>query len=869
MWKHATRQISTALVVMGASPWVCLAQPASNEQAAPQDETAEVVVDHSIGRTLEFEGELDEDDFFNAYEVEVEAGHHLIVNIRTTAFDPFLSIASPTGDATSNDDWNMTNTHAHVHMIAEETGTWTIRVAGFDVTQTGPYHIDIYTGPNAPDGSMPPVIEAGELTDGDDEIIGAPGRFVDRFEIEGVAGEYITANVRSPIFDTVIIIEQVDGEGRWENDDYFGNRATSQLSITLPEDGDYIIKVTSFDANEYGPYTLVIQRGTPPPSPVASNQTEHSGTLNEGDATRDDGPYVDTFEFEGVEGEQVVLDLTSEDFDTFLRLEWVGADDAAIRTWENDDYSAGDMTHSQLKLTLPGNGMYRAILSSYDRGETGDYLLTLAHDTPRTGDWLEGELAIGDMTHGEGMLIDWIDVQTEPGQTLEVDLISDEFDTFVIVQSPTNATAQNDDWEGDSGRSRLSTPITRPGVHRVGVTTFEPGMAGHYKLDIRITQGDDPRLQREIMAIIPGGEIEGAITYGDVVRDGGRFTDRFYFDAHQGQHVVIDFKSNDFDTFLTLVLPDGEEILNDDFDGEGHSRITFEVEQPGPYRLFASSYGSDELGDYTLILSIAEDAQQPDIPGQRVYGLFIGISDYGGFGDLPFCADDAQALHQSFRDQFGMLPEDAILLTDDKATTQAVEDAMNELGQRASADDIFIIFYSGHGGQVERRTFNAQDPDAKDETLVLVDGEMTDDDFSALLEHGKAGTTLVILDSCFSGGFAKDVVSAPGRMGLFSSEEDVLSMVAVRFEAGGYLSMFVAEAFGEKREEADLNTDHMLTALELCEFVSKRYEQVVRESKPNDQYADTATVDPSVNLGFQNLVTDRGGVNANHVLLRW
>jgi len=878
MHQNSTRPTIAAMLLAAAIPVCALAQPAAEEApglpALPGAveatlETAPDLDSPRVGQTSEFDGELGENDFFNSYEVEVHEGDHLIVNVRTTEFDPYLSLASPSGEAMGNDDWNMTNTHAHIHMIAEEGGTWTIRVAGFDVNQAGPYHVDIYTGPTAPDGSMPPQVESGTLSDDDDEIAGAPERYVDRYEIEGVAGDHITANVRSHAFDTFIMLRQVDGDGYWENDDYLDSRSVSQLGVTLPADGTYSVEVTSFEANELGPYNLVIEHGSPPPSPVASNETEYAGDLSADDETRTDGVHFDTYDFAGQAGEQVTLDLTSEAFDTFLNLALIGEGDTAARTWENDDFAAGDSAHSQIKLTLPADGAYRVVVSSYDRGETGSYLLTLTRDSEREGDWLEGELAAGDMTHRDGELIDWIEVQTEPGQTIEVDLHSEDFDTFVIVQSPTGETAQNDDWEGDGGRSRLSTAITRPGVHRVGVTTFEPGMSGQYKLDIRITEGNDPRLQREVISLLPGGDVEGALAYGDVMGDNGQFADRYTFDAVQGQQVVIDLKASHFDTYLSLVLPDGETIANDDFDGEGHSQISFEAEQSGPYRLMATSFGSDELGDYQLSLSIAEDANQPDIPGQRVYGLFIGISNYGGFGDLPFCAEDAQLLHRSLRDQFGMLPGDAVLLTDDKATTQAVEEALADLGDRASADDVLIIFYSGHGGQVDISAFTAQDPDAKDETLVLVDGEMTADAFSELLGQSKAGTTLVMLDACFSGGFAKDVVSAPGRMGLFSSEEDVLSMVAEQFQAGGYLSMFVAEAFGEKRDEADLNTDQMLTALELCEYVSKRYEQVVRESKPNDQYADTAVVDPGVNLGFQNLVTDRGGVNANHVLIRW
>ncbi len=72
---------------------------------------------------------------------------------------------------------------------------------------------------------------------------------------------------------------------------------------------------------------------------------------------------------------------------------------------------------------------------------------------------------------------------------------------------------------------------------------------------------------------------------------------------------------------------------------------------------------------------------------------------------------------------------------------------------------------------------------------------------------------LLWLDSCFSGGFAKDIVSAPGRMGIFSSEEDITSNVAAKFRAGGYLSVFLDEAIAQGF--ADDDKDNSITAIEL------------------------------------------------------
>jgi hypothetical protein len=120
---------------------------------------------------------------------------------------------------------------------------------------------------------------------------------------------------------------------------------------------------------------------------------------------------------------------------------------------------------------------------------------------------------------------------------------------------------------------------------------------------------------------------------------------------------------------------------------------------------------------------------------------------------------------------------------------------------------------------------------------------------------------LLVLDACFSGGFSKDAISAPGRMGLFSSEEDVTSGVAVKFRAGGYLAQFVAEAVGERRADAD--TDGTITALELSQYLHERYRSDVK-SGGTDDYVRTG----GPQTGYQHLVVDRGSVGPYDVLFR-
>ena len=122
--------------------------------------------------------------------------------------------------------------------------------------------------------------------------------------------------------------------------------------------------------------------------------------------------------------------------------------------------------------------------------------------------------------------------------------------------------------------------------------------------------------------------------------------------------------------------------------------------------------------------------------------------------------------------------------------------------------------------------------------------------FNTLLGTVHSGTQLIVVDACFSGGLAKDIISHPGRMGMFSSEEDVTSAVAAKFRAGGYLSVFFFDSLMEPYADAD--EDGRLCALEISHYISERYRAQVKG--PQDW------VSTSQNLGYQKLVVDRGSI---------
>lgn len=132
--------------------------------------------------------------------------------------------------------------------------------------------------------------------------------------------------------------------------------------------------------------------------------------------------------------------------------------------------------------------------------------------------------------------------------------------------------------------------------------------------------------------------------------------------------------------------------------------------------------------------------------------LHIGLNQvdpahYEGWrGELSGCepdAEDMQALAQ------GLGYETQVLKTA-QATRAAVTGAIEAAAGTLRPGDIFFISYSGHGGQVPDE--DGDEDDFMDETWMLHDGQLVDDELYALWSKMAKGVRVIVLsDSCHSG----------------------------------------------------------------------------------------------------------------------
>ena len=108
--------------------------------------------------------------------------------------------------------------------------------------------------------------------------------------------------------------------------------------------------------------------------------------------------------------------------------------------------------------------------------------------------------------------------------------------------------------------------------------------------------------------------------------------------------------------------------------------------------------------------------------------LHIGLnrvdpSAYSGWaGQLTACEFDAQDMVVLARKQGFETHQ----LLSSHATRASVISAIESAAAQLKKGDTYFLTYSGHGGQVPDG--NGDEPDAQDETWVLFDGQLVDDE---------------------------------------------------------------------------------------------------------------------------------------------
>lgn len=190
--------------------------------------------------------------YYHEYTIAAEAGRLVRVTLSSGLFDPFLEVATPSGEELSDDDSGDGN-DAFVEFEAPESGIYRVRATTYGTGGLGAYTV------RYEESDPREVVRefGGRL--GPDSPVDEAGRPVARHELEAQAGQSAVIEVQSGDFDTMLIVRGPEGETVAENDD-FGSGWNSRVEIEFPQTGVYTLIVTSFWDDQRGSYNVKVSR---------------------------------------------------------------------------------------------------------------------------------------------------------------------------------------------------------------------------------------------------------------------------------------------------------------------------------------------------------------------------------------------------------------------------------------------------------------------------------------------------------------------------------------------------------------------------------------------------------------------------------
>jgi hypothetical protein len=158
--------------------------------------------------------------------------------------------------------------------------------------------------------------------------------------------------------------------------------------------------------------------------------------------------------------------------------------------------------------------------------------------------------------------------------------------------------------------------------------------------------------------------------------------------------------------------------------------------------------------------------------------LLVGINKYPT-APLRGCINDVVDIADLLVSKLGFAADDIRLLTDERATKQAIIERLGWLLTGLRAGDRVLFYYSGHGVQMATRNPQGE-VDGLDEAICPVDFDWTDEhairdkEFNRIFAPIPIGVEFVwISDSCHSGDLLKLIMSADIRVKTITPPADI------------------------------------------------------------------------------------------------
>ena len=184
----------------------------------------------------------------NLYTFKGTANQSIVLTMQGQSIKPFMILLGPDGKKIGNTSADNGQSMARFYTRLPLNGTYTLIANTQEANQFGTYQLQAVT---------PMLFRKGELGSGDRVL--SDGSPYQRYDFSGKAGQRVTLSINSTQFEPFIAIVDNKDKLVWKGHLESGKG----LNVSLPNDGQYKVLVSTMKPNEGGPYSIAIEPAMP------------------------------------------------------------------------------------------------------------------------------------------------------------------------------------------------------------------------------------------------------------------------------------------------------------------------------------------------------------------------------------------------------------------------------------------------------------------------------------------------------------------------------------------------------------------------------------------------------------------------------
>jgi len=287
-----------------------------------------------------------------------------------------------------------------------------------------------------------------------------------------------------------------------------------------------------------------------------------------------------------------------------------------------------------------------ALASLFDSPPAGTSVLTLLDTDDREleiGDEVAGTLSASDYIGLNDSYLEAWALDGKAGEKVSIDLISDDFDSYLYVVGPGLSELLRDDDSGGACHARLDFTFLESGTYHVVASSSGSRQAGTYLL--RVARDPAPRASiscggidgMTLTNLSAHGQLRvdepvfGVLTGSEASIENDRPVQTWNLRGEAGDRLTISLASDDYDSYLYFFGPGmAETMVNDDGGAGLNSEITVTLTESGNYTVGAAALSSGSTGSYTL--TVREPLDVADLPTADRQ-LYVTADAYGALTD--------------------------------------------------------------------------------------------------------------------------------------------------------------------------------------------------------------------------------------------